>query len=152
MFGYGNIENSCQRFKEKRRYRWFNQEKSALIRWNLTRHRLGQFSAEMRSRSGVGIGDDDTHEENKPAAMTRDEQQVLDLINHIRDNMTDPFDLSLHPKGLIIISTGLHATLDVQEMLLTAVEKGASMLKQFVDTSFSEGKTGSFYSPIPNPD
>jgi hypothetical protein len=52
--------------------------------------------------------------------MKRDEQQVNDLIDHIRNKMTDPFDVALHPALLINISTGMHASKDVQDSLLNS--------------------------------
>ena len=58
-------------------------QKTALIRWNLTRHIVGQISAEMRLRAGLGQEDDDLHDESKPAAIARDEKQVFNLISHI---------------------------------------------------------------------
>jgi hypothetical protein len=53
-----------------------------------------------------------SHEETKPATMKLDEQQVNDLIDHIRNKMTDPFDVALHPALLINISTGMQFPLD----------------------------------------
>jgi Txe/YoeB family toxin of Txe-Axe toxin-antitoxin module len=55
------------------------------------------------------------HQETKSAAMKRDDQQVTDLIDHIVNKMTDPFDGALHPTPLINISTGMHASREVQE-------------------------------------
>ena len=54
-----------------------------------------------------------SHEETKPTAMKRDETHVIDLIHHIQDKMTDPFDVELHPSNLINISTGMHASTEV---------------------------------------
>jgi hypothetical protein len=44
------------------------------------------------------------HQETKPAAIKRDDQQVTDLIDHIVNKMTDPFDVALHPTPLINIT------------------------------------------------
>jgi hypothetical protein len=38
--------------------------------------------------------------------------------------MTDPFDIEAHPPCLMNISTGMHATREVQDYLLSAVNKG----------------------------
>ena len=40
-------------------------QKTGMIRWNLTRHIVGQISAEMRLRAGLGQEDDDLHDESK---------------------------------------------------------------------------------------
>ena len=52
------------------------RKKSALIRWNITRHIMGHFSAAMKVRSGLVTTDDETHDENRSATMKQDELQV----------------------------------------------------------------------------
>jgi hypothetical protein len=47
--------------------------------------------------------------------------------------MTNPFDASSHPKALINISTGMHATREIQESLTGAVDEGMKMLQSFVN-------------------
>jgi hypothetical protein len=43
----------------------------------------------MRCRSGVCFDAELEHEESRPTAMKRDEQQVIDLIEYIQNHMTD---------------------------------------------------------------
>jgi hypothetical protein len=43
------------------------RKKSALIRWTITRHIVGHFSAVMKVRSGLLTADDETHDENRSA-------------------------------------------------------------------------------------
>jgi hypothetical protein len=43
------------------------------------------------------------------------EAHVQLIINHVNDRMTNPFDASSHPKALINIPTGMHATREIQE-------------------------------------
>jgi hypothetical protein len=117
------------------------RKKSALIRWTLTLHVLGHFSSEMHNRSGLATEIEASHEETKPAAMKRNEQQVNDLIDHIRNKMTDPFDVALHPALLINISTGMHASKDVQDSLLNSIDEGTKMAKSFVKGSLSNGQS-----------
>ena len=124
------------------------RKKSALVRWTLTRHVLSIFSSEMRERSELVTDCAEFHQETKPTAMKRDDQQVTDLIDHIVNKMTDPFDVALHPTPLINISTGMHASREVQESLLNCVEQGTKMVKSFVDGSLSEDQSRSFYNPI----
>ena len=38
--------------------------------------------------------------------------------------MTDPFDIEAHPPCLMNISTGMHATREIQDYLLSAVNEG----------------------------
>ena len=42
--------------------------------------------------------------------------------------MTDPFDIEDHPPCLMNISTGMHATREVQDSLLSAVNEGENFL------------------------
>jgi hypothetical protein len=60
----------------------------------------------MQEKSGLVIDCAEFHQETKPAAIKRDDQQVTALIDHIVNKMTDPFDVALHPTPLINISTG----------------------------------------------
>jgi hypothetical protein len=54
----------------------------------------------------------------------------------------------LHPTPLINISTGMHASREVQDSLLNCVEQGTKMVKSFVDGSLSEDQSRSFNNPI----
>ena len=74
--------------------------------FNGIRQVLADFCSEMRSRSGASSKDDDSHDE----AMKRDEEHVKLLIDHLRERMTDPFEVEEHPEALINISTGMHAS------------------------------------------
>jgi hypothetical protein len=56
--------------------------------------------------------------------LKRDEEQVQAIINHLSETMTDPFAIEDHPPCLMNISTGMHATREVQDYLLSAVNKG----------------------------
>jgi hypothetical protein len=60
------------------------------------------------------------HEEMKQTALKRDEEQVQAIVNHLNETMTDPFDIEAHPPCLMNISTGMHATREVQDYLLSA--------------------------------
>ena len=46
------------------------------------------------------------------------------LIDHLRERMTDPFEVEGHPEALINISTRMHASLEIEISLLDAVEDG----------------------------
>ena len=97
----------------------------ALIRWSLTRHILGNYASQMRIRNGQTAQHPQVHEQAQPAAMKRDEKHVMDIINHINNNMTNPFEVVSHPEGILLnICSGLHAPQEVQQSLLSAVEVG----------------------------
>ncbi|CAC5356814.1 unnamed protein product [Mytilus coruscus] len=124
------------------------RKKASLIRWNLTRHVLSQITSAMRARACLVQVDDQCHDEAKPAAMKRDEKHVQDLIVYITENMTNPFDVDNHPRQLINISTGFHASHDIEDSLLKSVKTGRTKMKIFVESSVSTDKAGSFYHPI----
>ena len=123
-------------------------QKSALVRWTLTRHFLASFSRVMLERAGVATNNANSHEETRPTAMKRDEEHVIAVVNHLNETMTDPFDVESHPPCLINISSGMHATRDIQDSLLTAVEEGLNMSRHFITSALSVGQSRSFYSPI----
>lgn len=53
----------------------------------------------MRIRNGRTAKHPEIHEHEQTAAMKRDEKHVQDIINHINNIMTNPFDADLHPEG-----------------------------------------------------
>ena len=73
-------------------------QKPALLRWTFTRHILGRFSSEMKTRSGLSSSTEKDHEENRPTAMKRDEEHMHSLIDHVKNNMNDLFDVEACPK------------------------------------------------------
>jgi hypothetical protein len=46
------------------------------------------------------------------------------IVNHLNETMTDPFNIQAHPPCLMNISTDMHATREVQDSLLSAVNEG----------------------------
>ena len=62
--------------------------------------------------------------------------------------VSDPFDTEAHPEVLINISTGIHASPEVQESLLGAKDTGLHQMERFVKSSFSTQQTSSFHSSI----
>jgi hypothetical protein len=70
----------------------------------------------------------------KQTALKRDEEQVQAIVNHLNETMIDPFDIEAHPPCLMNISTGIHATREVQDYLLSAVNEGETMCRNFVNS------------------
>ena len=66
--------------------------------------------------------------------------------------MKNSVDVDNHLHQLINISTGLHASHDIEDSLLKSVETGRTKMKMFVDSSLSTDKAGSFYHPIKDQD
>jgi hypothetical protein len=83
---------------------------SALTRWTLTRQLLDAYSKVMRERSGVESNQSTfVHAQLRPAAMARDEKHAQSMVDHIENNMTNPFDIEGHPEEVLVnIATGLH--------------------------------------------
>ena len=78
----------------------------------------------MNDSAGITSTSNTSHEETKQTAMKRDEEQVQAIVNHLNETMTDPIDIEAHPPCLMNISTGVHATREVQDSLLSAVNEG----------------------------
>ena len=64
--------------------------------------------------------------------------------------------LASHDKGLPLlggplpdISTGMHASIDVQRSLLNSVADRTNMVKTFINGTLSSEESKSFYCPIP---
>ena len=78
----------------------------------------------MNDRAGITTTSNTSHEEMKQTALKRDEEQVQAIVNHLSETMTDPFDIEDHLPCLMNISTGMHATREVQDYLLSTVNEG----------------------------
>jgi hypothetical protein len=57
-------------------------QKSALVRWTLTRHFLASFISAMNERAGITSTSNTSHEEMKQTTLKRDEEQVQAIVNH----------------------------------------------------------------------
>ena len=102
----------------------------------------------MNDRAGISSTSNTSHEEMKQTALKRVEEQVQTIVNHLNETMTDPFDIEAHPPCLMHISTGMHATREVQDSLLSAVNEGEKKGRNFVNSALSVGQSVSFYSAI----
>ena len=102
------------------------QHKSAVLRWSLSRHVVGEYSSAMQEFSSKARTYNDksqyqNHRECQPACMRRDENHVCLIVDHIYSNMTNPFDVTVHPQLFVKISNGLTASCEVQHSLLNIV-------------------------------
>ncbi|KAK3108281.1 hypothetical protein FSP39_004793 [Pinctada imbricata] len=122
------------------------QNKSALLRWSMTKHTLAAYSRSLQDRTSCGVQSSQApHQEASPAFMKRDEE----LLMHFEQNMTDPFEVEKHPPCLLNVSSGMLASKEVQESPLTALNQGYAMLVDFLKRSFDSNTSGRFYKPIP---
>ena len=130
------------------------RRKSALVRWSLTRHIMGEFSSAIDSRLPTLSEDhltpsSNTRDQNGKSAIKRDENAVFKIFNHIQENMNNPFDTSKHVNhDLLNIGTGMHASNEIQDSLLHAVEKGRKQTEIFIASVLSSTKSKGFYDPI----
>ena len=67
----------------------------------------------------------------------RKTKSMLTHVNHVLNNMTNPFDPESHPHALNNISTGLHETQEVQKSFLSIAEVGENCMKRFCDTDLN---------------
>ena len=121
----------------------FESPVKTLIRWFLTRHVLAEFTGEVRIRSGRVAIDESFLEETKPAALKRDESHINLMREHVKQRMTNSFDVASHPKSLVDISTGLHAPTEIEVALTNAFDNGIKI----VNGALTEGNNADLYSP-----
>ena len=86
----------------------------------------------MNDSAGITSTSNTSHEEMKQTDLKRDEEQVQAIVSHLNETMTDPFDIEAHPPCLMNISTGMHATREVQDSLLSAVNEGEKKCRNSV--------------------
>ena len=81
--------------------------------------------------------------------MKQDDHDVSQMTRHLRDNMTNPFQVDDHPEGqLVNISSGVIATKDVQKSLSSVLDVGTIQMEEFVNESLSTDGNRSMYHPI----
>lgn len=73
---------------------------------------------------------------------------MLQLLPTMSSTTNNPLDPELHPGVLIIISTELHVTSDVQESLLKGAHVGEEQMERFVRGALDSDGTHSFFSPV----
>ena len=100
-------------------------QKSALVRWKLTRHFLASFGSAMNDRACITSTSNTSHEEMKQTALKRDEEQVQAIVNHLSETMTDPFDIEDH---LPCLMNACYQ--EVQDSLLSAVNEGENKVQK----------------------
>ena len=100
-------------------------QKSALVRWTLTRHFLASFNSAMNDRAGITSTSNTSHEEMKQTTLKRDEEQVQAIVNHLSETMTDPFDIEDH---LPCLMNACYQ--EVQDSLLSAVNEGENKVQK----------------------
>ena len=102
------------------------QQKLAVLRWSLSRHVVGEYSSAMQEFSSKARTYNDksqyqNHRDCQPACMRRHENHVCLIVDNIYSNMTNPFDVTVHPQLFVKISNGLTASCEVQHFLLNIV-------------------------------
>jgi hypothetical protein len=65
------------------------------------------------------------------------------MREHVKQRMTNPFDVASHPKSLVNISTGFHAPTEIEVALTNAFDNGIKI----VNGTLTEGNNADFYSP-----
>lgn len=113
----------------------FTRRADAVIRWSLSRNIVGNYARSIKERCNQTNSDDElnfVHESEQPSQLQQDERDILKILNHINNYMTDPFNLIEFNDKLINIGNGIEADPEVQKSLLNAVQTGHSMLKDFV--------------------
>ena len=81
----------------------------------------------MNDRAGITSTSNTSHDEMKQTALKR----VQTIVNHIE----------AHPPWLMHISTGMHATREVHDSLLSAVNEGEEKCRNFANSALSVGQS-----------
>ena len=74
-------------------------------------------------------------------ALKRDDKAVNDLLDHINEHMTNPHSND-NGNNLINISSGVHASDDVAQSLLAAVDTGKNKMESFIQSSLDKDEEG----------
>ncbi len=123
----------------------------ALLRWTLTRHMMGQYTAIMHQHSRLVQTTSEIfeiHEQTRPAMIIQDEADAQNRVKHISQNMTNPFNASQHPNDSIInISTlclCVFASDGIKGLLIIAGDTGWKQAETFIMSRLSKTHPKSF--------
>ena len=143
-------EHKIKELKGPAGLKHISTKKSAMIRFSLTRHITGDWSTYIKERAHPkNTEKPQLHKEEGKTAMVQGDECVRKLVSQINNNMWNPFktDGDL-PNVLINISTGMHATPEVEKDLLDCVKTGKKKFEIFVERSLSAEGQGNFHDPI----
>ena len=120
--------------------------KSALDRWQLTFCGQAVLSDEAHKMVGLQSNNSDitTYKEECKSRLKRDEQDTTKLKQKFQ--LFNPFGRDM--KDLVCISTNDVAPTDIKEGLLSARQKGTTLIKEFVDKRLGENRSILFHDPI----
>ena len=123
----------------------FSLRPSAQQRWVLTHHERAAITHVCRHQTALD-GSTSRHHESGPTARQRQEDAVAGVVSLLR-SWRDPFQAD-GSGDLINIASGVAATNAVRDDLLSAVEKGESALKDFINQRLAQGSTLNFYDKL----
>ena len=126
----------------------------ALLRWFLARPVTAQYSTDFQAYLGhQETRSEQHHHSSSNSAVKRWNSDVEKMSKMFEDSYVDPFSLQDPPTRLVNFATGVVATSEVEESLLTALDKGESMAKRFVSErlmpSAEAAPAKSFYQTLP---
>ena len=143
-------EHKIKELKGPAGLKHFSKKMPALIRFSLTRHLTAEWATHIKERAKhKDTQESHLHKEERKTAMLKDEENVQKLVGYINDHMRNPFSTDEDmPNVLINISTGMHATPEVQNSLLNCVEEGKNKFDSFVESRLSVDGKRNFHDPI----
>ena len=132
----------------------FTQQKDAVNRWYLTAHTR----AHIVSSTKAMCGNEETvpwnetaqpHKEGGKSRMERDENDVQKLLNVLTEQMLNPFDPSKHKSKLVMnLATGMTASEEVSNDIISARAKGRDNFDEFVKTRLVDGHEKGVLEPL----
>ena len=115
---------------------------SALVRWAVTRQKIGEYARTLKERCGFSVGNMynlSSHSECDPGALKRDEEDAEKLINQVKTETINPFDVSQHPDGILVqINSGVHASLDIKRSLTNMRENSQEKVDFYVKMPYQQ--------------
>ena len=139
------IENTINKeMKHQVKLRRFSTHRAAVDRWNLNARRKAVFRAvlnkhvEYKSSRYV-------HHNLLPGWIKRDERDVSHIIESIECSFINPFG---EKSELMVILSGVKATEEIKDHLLSAESYSKSAMDEFVKKDLSEKPIQDFFDPI----
>ena len=89
------------------------------------------------------------HQQIKKSEMMQDENHVNAMVEHVKCNRSNPFDVSINPDDKWRnIATGMHASDKIKISLLSAITLGQDKFLQFIEERLEELSSKTLYQPI----
>ena len=122
-----------------------SQNNSAYQRWCITRHRRASFVSLLKEQLGVN-SKDNPHKDNMKSEMKKSDKKVRAVMQSFK-GFQNPFEMTGEDSPLVSLSSGLQASKQVEDDMLTLQEVGRKQHQSFIKERLVT-KSTSFHAPI----